>query len=197
MITLKTYWLWTAGPSDFPSAANIKSSETVDVPQAENQPQPLVGTEIIISKNLFDPERGAGMTREAEANTTAFQRIRAMVLLGTAIIGNNRFAILQDGGNTPARPGVTAPPAVPMRVKVGDTVDGFQLSEIADKRVVFTRGPAKVELALDYFRKPDLRQPSVAASGKTPPPSAVAPRVIPNLPRRLRPQTNPDAGPNS
>src|SRR5581483_6820215 len=49
------------------------------------------------SKNLFDPERGAGATREAEENSRSYQRVRNMILVGTVIIGNNRTAILQDG----------------------------------------------------------------------------------------------------
>ena len=45
---------------------------------------------MIVSKNLFDPERGAGATREAEENSRAFQRLRNLILLGTVIIGSNR-----------------------------------------------------------------------------------------------------------
>ncbi len=69
----------------------------VEDSKTATNPRPIIGTETIISKNIFDPERGAGLTRETEANSQAFQRIRSMVLLGTAILGNNRFAILQEG----------------------------------------------------------------------------------------------------
>jgi hypothetical protein len=192
-----------AGPWDLPSPGRAKvpalaeSSKTVTVPPA------IVGTETIISKNIFDPERGAGFTREAEANSQAFQRIRSMVLLGTAIMGSNRFAILQDVATSAGAPGNPGAPAAPMRVKLGDTVEGFRLSEVSEKRVVFARGAATVEVPLDYFRKVDTVQPRrpaavpTGATGQAPAPTIVTPgqtnvpgqrvpRAIPALPRRDR-----------
>ena len=114
----------------------------------------IVGTDAIIAKNLFDPERGATRTKETEADTRAAQRIRSMVLLGTAILGSNRYAIVQDGdgaGRTPAG----APTAVqgPRRMKIGDSIEGFNLTEVGEKAVVFARGATRVELPIDYFRK--------------------------------------------
>jgi hypothetical protein len=174
-----------------------ESSKTVTNPPA------IVGTETIISRNIFDPERGAGFTREAEANSQAFQRIRSMVLMGTAIIGSNRFAILQDAATSAGAPGNPGAPAAPMRIKLGDTVEGFRLSEVSEKRVVFARGSATVEVPLDYFRKIDTIQPRrpaaapTGAAGKAPAPTIVTPgqtnvpgqrvpRAIPALPRRDR-----------
>jgi hypothetical protein len=93
LVLAKTYWVWTTGPWDLPNPGKAKSPILVDGSKPTMNPPVTVGTEIIISKNIFDPERGAGFTREAEANSQAFQRIRSMVLLGTAILGNNRFAI--------------------------------------------------------------------------------------------------------
>jgi len=120
-----------------------------------------------------------------------------MVLLGTAILGNNRFAILQDGSLAANAAGQSA---APMRIKLGDTVEGFKLSEVSEKKVVFARGAATVEVPLDYFRKIDTPQPRRPVSPPTgptgqatPPPPRVTtprqsevpvPRVIPALPRR-------------
>ncbi len=126
------------------------------------------------------------MTREVEEGTRPFQRIRGMVLLGTAIMGGTRVAILQDGAPAPAPRGAPAQPIAPLRFKVGDSVEGFTLSEINDRKVVFTRGPAKVELALDYFRKVDP-PPSAPAPKVARPPVAIPPRVVPNVPRRPTP----------
>jgi hypothetical protein len=150
-------------------------------------PPAIVGTEIIISKNIFDPERGAGFTRQAEANSQAFQRIRSMVLLGTAIIGSNRFAILQDVATPAGAPGNPGAPAAPIRIKLGDTVEGFRLSEVSEKRVVFARGAATVEVPLDYFRKIDGVQPRRPAAAPTvapaqaPAPTMVTPGVAPGV----------------
>lgn len=159
---------------------------TVGAEPVTTKPRPAINTDIIISKNLFDPERGAGATREAEANSQAFQRIRSMILLGTAIIGNDRIALLRDGGSVKGPPVPQGQSAAEMRVKLGETVEGFRLAEIAEQRVVFTKGASRVEVLLDYFRKADVAEtkaPLPRQAGTTRP---VAPRVVPNLPRRDR-----------
>ena len=202
LVLAKTYWLWTTGPWGLPNPGKAKSP-VVETSKGVTNPPAIVGTENIISKNIFDPERGAGFTRQAEANSHAFQRIRSMVLLGTAILGNNRVAILQDGSTSVGAPGVLDQSAAPMRIKLGDTVEGFRLSEISEKRVVFARGTSTVEVSLDYFRKTDIAQPrkpaaaKTGASGQAPAPRIVTPgqpnvpgqrvpRAIPALPRRDR-----------
>jgi hypothetical protein len=85
-----------------------------------------------------------------------------------------------------------------LRYKIGDVIEGFSLSEIRDKNVVFSKGASRVELALDYFRKIEapalVRAPSTqrgvagAASmpGQVAPASPLVPRVLPQLPRRER-----------
>jgi hypothetical protein len=196
-VGVRTYLLWKEGPWDLPTV--VKRPATVEATDAkpEATPRPLVSTDMIVSKNLFDPERGASRTREAEADSRALQRIRSFVLLGTAILGSNRYAILQEGGpgSAPMPPG--RPPG-PLRFKVGDVVEGFSLSEIRDKNVVFSKGASRVELALDYFRKaeapaparPPIPQPGVAGNVPAPGPAGPAtppvPRVFPQLPRRQR-----------
>jgi hypothetical protein len=197
----KTYWLWISGPWDLPTPGKAKSPIVVEGTKAVTNPRPIIGTETIISKNIFDPERGAGLTREAEANSQAFQRIRSMVLLGTAILGNSRFAILQDGGASTGAPATPSQSVVPMRIKLGDTVEGFRLSEISEKRVVFARGSATVEVPLDYFRKIDVAQPRkpVAAqtspTGQAPASGVVPPRVVTppqaNVPAQRVPRPTP------
>ena len=195
-VSVRTYLLWKEGPWDLPSP--VKRAAPVDAAEStpEFTPHPLARTDVIISKNLFDPERGAGRTREAEADTRSLQRIRGFILLGTAILGPNRYAILQDGGSGGVLPPGQAP--APLRYKVGDTVEGFSLSEIRDKNVVFSKGASRVELALDYFRKIETSapakvptpQPGVAGNipvpGQARPVSPPVPRVLPQLPRRER-----------
>jgi hypothetical protein len=202
LVLAKTYLLWTTGPWDLPNPVKSKSPLPMEEPKGGMNPPAVVGTETIISKNIFDPERGAGFTREVEANSQAFQRIRSMVLLGTAILGNNRFAILQDGASSSgAQPGVPGQPSSPIRIKLGDTVEGFKLSEVSEKRVVFARGASTVEVPLDYFRKTEVAQPrrpaapQPGAAAQTPAPRVAPrqaipgprmPRTIPALPRRDR-----------
>lgn len=156
----ETYRLWKNGPWSLPTLAKVKASPLVEEEKAEQKTTPIAGTETIISKNLFDPERGAGRNREAEANSRAFQRIRGMVLLGTAILGSSRYAVLQDQGAGTV-PGQVAPGTAPsvMRLKLGDDVEGFRLTEVGEKRVVFTNGASRVEVLLDFFRKADTPAP--------------------------------------
>jgi hypothetical protein len=49
-----------------------------------------------VRNNLFDPERGADKTREAEAVCAATRRIHYMVLVGNTILAYSQYGILQD-----------------------------------------------------------------------------------------------------
>ena len=198
----KTYWLWVTGPWDLPNPRKSNWPVVVESQKGVANPRPIIGTETIISKNLFDPERGAGLTREAEVDSRAFQRIRSMVLLGTAIIGDNRVAIFQDGAVSSGTPGILGQAVMPIRIKVGDTIEGFRLSEISDTRIVFASGTATVEVPLDYYRKIDVAQPPRSVPQPSSARQAAAPRVatpgqgttagirvpkaVPALPRRDR-----------
>jgi hypothetical protein len=189
LVGWNTYWSWKAGPWDLPTQVKPAGKNTMTGNQAPPSIRPPVNTEVIVSKNLFDPERGAGATREAEESSRSFQRVRGMILIGTVIIGNNSVAILQDATTSPGagqRP--SAQSAAPMRLKVGDNVDGFRLTEIADKRVVFAKDASRVEVLLDYFRKvepPAPPKPTAPRQVTAPPtPGVPVPRVVPNLPRR-------------
>jgi hypothetical protein len=198
LVSWRIYEVWQDSPWSLPQQTKSAPPAAIeDEGSKVSATPPAVSSDNIISKNLFDPERGAGATREAEFNSRAFQRIRNMVLLGTVILGENRSAILQDAGTAAATPGAPAAPAGPMRVKLGDNVEGFRLTEIADRRVVFTKGASKVEVLLDYFRRNDpapLRAaPQPAQSGAP----TVAPRVVPNLPRRGALPAPPSPNPES
>ena len=158
-----------------------------------------MGTETIVSKNLFDPERGASQTRDAEENSRSAQRVRNLILVGTIVMGNDKYAIVQDGSNPslgPVAPG-KAQGVAPMRLRLGDNVEGYRLAEIADKRVVFTRETSRVEVLLDYFRKVDVAQPRANVPGPQGNPGAVGPPVVPNLPRRARIPIAPNQRPES
>jgi len=182
------YASWKQGPWDLPAASKVEASASAAEKPGVTVPRATLNTDVIVAKNLFDPERGAGATREVEENSRAAQRVRNMILVGTVIIGGNRTAVLQEGGNANAGAAVAAQPAATLRLHVGDNVEGYRLSEITDKRVVFAKDAARIELLLDYFRKVEVAQPSRAPARPGVPPGIVTPtpRVIPNLPRRGR-----------
>lgn len=208
---VKTYFLWTDGPWDLPARPSadrqagsqaggpqppmVSSPAVASVPESPTAQPRAVAPDFIIAKNLFDPERGATQTKEAEANSRAMQRLRGLVLLGTAVLGDSRYAIIQDSGAQSAGRPAPGQSSQTMRFKMGDTFEGFSLSQIQDKNVVFTNGGARVELALDYIRKVEPSAPVVAnaprpqaAAAPSPraAPGPTAPRIIPQLPRRER-----------
>ena len=181
-----------SGPWDVPNPGKAKSPIGLADDKTLTNTPAVVGTETIISKNLFDPERGAGFTREAEANSQAFQRIRGMILLGTAILGNDRFAVLQDKGSSSGAK-VPGQSNSLLRIKLGDTVEGFKLSEISEKRVVFAKGSTTVEVPLDYFRKVDGTQPQATTTAQLSPPARprATPGVVPRVATRGQPNLPP------
>jgi hypothetical protein len=181
-----TYRTWNDDPWILPAPAKAVSLPVSEKP-ASISVKPSINTDVIVSKNLFDPERGAGATREAEENSRSSQRIRNLILLGTVITDNNRTAVVQDAGPAPAQ-GAAGQAAAPVRLKLGDDFEGYKLTEIADKRIVFTKDSARVEVLLDYFRKVDVSPPRAVPPGQIVPPAQAAPppRVLPNLPRRGR-----------
>jgi hypothetical protein len=199
----RTYQLWQAGPWELPVPGKVKAVPAAE-PVKEDQPQfQLANTRNIIDKNLFDPERGATKKNEekAQADAAATQRIRSMVLLGTAILGNSRYAIMQEPTNSP---GARAQPTKAqsggsgqMHLKQGDTVEGFRLSEIRDKSVVFTKGASKVELSIDYFRPGAESPPRPAAPAPTVPRPGLSPRVGARVPQTAEQSQLPPATPNN
>jgi hypothetical protein len=197
IVAVQAYRLWTAGPWEVPNAGRGAPSYALETaPEEATKPQ-LVSTDAIVSRNIFDPERGEGRSREVADSSRSYQRVKSMILLGTAILGKNRVAILQDSPAMRASPAAAGQSSDIMRVKLGDTIEGFQLSEIADNRVVFTKGPSRVEVLLDYFRKVETVEPKPAPQ---PPPQAgaprpVVPRVVPSLPRRERLPAAPNLSP--
>jgi len=211
-VGLKIYRAWEDGSWSLPEQSKPKphlDRDTMKAPVAARPP--MLGTDAIIAKNLFDPERGAGVAKATEADTRAVQRIRNMVLLGTAILDSTRYAVVQDGDGVARATGTAQPPGPPMvrRIKVGDSIEGFNLTEVGERAVVFVRGPTRVELSIDYLRKvpvaaapapsqpgpsrspnpatpaPAPNQPDPAAAPDQPAPGST-PGVIPNLPRRPR-----------
>ena len=145
-----------------------------------------MSTKRIIEKNLFDPERGTGQGQETQVSSGTMRQVQKMILLGTAILGSNRYALFEEGSGEkrPARARARTGQENILRLKLGDTVEGFELSEIHEKKVVFTKGASKVEIALDFFRKVDKGKKRSVTSRPTRAQSrqAVSPR--PRTPRQ-------------
>lgn len=193
-VAARVYQVWRTTPRDVPISNKPRPAAPSPVIDEEQPQFQVVNTRNIIDKNLFDPERGASKKQEAEAqrDSQARQRIRSMLLLGTAILGTSKYAILQDPAAS--RPAGQPNPRVPqpqqpassgqMRMKLGDTIEGFRLADIRDKSVVFTKGAIKEEISIDFFRPaepqpaaPAPGTPNVTNPGQPQPRPGLAPRV--------------------
>lgn len=173
------YRLWRRGPWELPKATEPAASPAAQEEKRAAAPPAQLNTKTIIEKNLFDPERGASRTKEAEAASAAMQRIRSLVLVGTIILGGSRYAIL-EGLQAAATPPVLGTVPTSMRLKLGDAVEGFKLSEVHEKKVVFTKGNARVDLALNFFRRVEGDKDKAPTQPRAPVPNRLP---QPRLPR--------------
>lgn len=187
-VAARVYHLWHSGPWDLPTVGKPRTAAPAAAVSEEAPQFQLANTRNIIDKNLFDPERGTTRQKEdiAQRDNAARQRIRSMVLMGTAILGNSKYAILQDPSAVrPGAPNTKAPQPTgqgQMRLKLGDTFEGFRVSDVRDKSVVFTKGPIREELSIDFFRPGDPQPqqataPAAGAPAQQQPRPGLAPRV--------------------
>ena len=175
----RIYRVWTDEPWSLPTGHEAGSRLALQSGPLTATPLPPPNTETIVAKNLFDPERGAGVKERPELNIQAMQRIKSMVLLGTANFGNSRAAVLQVPGSPANQPGPAQPPTL-MRVTPGDTVEGYRVAAITENKVVLAKGQSRAEIELDFFRNDDAPQPAASRPAAAPAPTvstdAPAPR---------------------
>ena len=128
-VVTKTYLLWHEGPWEIPQVVQGRASATVVQEKKEPLPvQLVITTKNIIDNDLFDPERGTTKTKENEAIALATQKIQNMILTGTMILGESRYAILQDGSDSRAsNPNSKSGGSANIRLKLGDTLEGFKV----------------------------------------------------------------------
>jgi hypothetical protein len=213
-VAARVYQVWRTTPRDLPISSKAKPAPPSPSVDDESPQIQFVNTRNIVDKNLFDPERGAAKKQEEKdrVDAQARQRIRSMVLLGTAILGTSKYAILQDPAAS--RPAGQPNPRVPqpqqpassgqMRMKLGDTIEGFRLADIRDKSVVFTKGSVKEEISIDFFRPPEPQTaspapatPNITNPGQPQPRPGLAPRVGARVVPPVGDQTQPIPQDNS
>lgn len=158
LVGIRTQRLWRKVPWNLPQVEIEKGVFSPDEPKGAARRPPSVSTKNIIEKDLFDPDRGAV---RGEGGSAAFQRLREFTLVGTAIVGNDRYAILEDPSASRSLVEKAGPnPRRQLRLKLGEILDGFILSEIYAKGVVFRKGSSRIEISL-------------ASPATLPPPAAV------------------------
>lgn len=180
----RTYRLWESGPWELPKPTQGGGLPAGEGSKAKALKPRLTSTKDIVARNLFDPDRGTDAAELAEAGSASAQRVRSLSLLGTAIFGDSRYAIFQEPSDRAPTPrGAVPRPGDLLRLKLGDSIEGFDLSEIHEKKVVFVKDGAKIVLGLDYFRKvEETKQQRQPPQALRPPPVPVVPQV-PRLPR--------------
>ncbi len=162
LVGLKTYGIWQQ--DDWrPIKTREKKPPVNGLPlgggQFQGQP---ANTKIIVERNLFDVRRGSGGSGKSGTGPKNGSAIEGLVLLGTIVTDGEQFAIIKVPPATAAggrRRGASA--GVTMkRLALGDTVWGFELTEIQAERVFFKKGSSEVELALDFTRNNIRVKPS-------------------------------------
>lgn len=148
------------------------------LPEAREVPD--VGIRTIVGRDLFDPDRGAKVEEPEEPEPVEEEpepSIDGLLLLGTVIAGADRYAIMQVPPERsavptnvrrvrrrPVRQPVAQTAAEVRRVRVGDSLRGYQVKDIEEQRVVLARGESQTEVTIDYTRevaptKPEVRTP--------------------------------------
>lgn len=174
---MRTSQLWQEEQQGLPKNSKGKISSVVKGQKKGSERPQSVSTKDILGKNLFDPDRGTGKSERGPAPSDSMKRIQSMVLLGTAILGNSRLAILKESSDPRRVISRKSQPPLrgPLRLKLGDNLEGFKLSEIHENKVVFTKGDSKVELLLDFLRK----EKKIKKKRKVPKRAKRKPRRIP------------------
>ena len=101
--------------------------------------------QVIVQKNPFDPERGAGTKEEEgqEGASEAEEFTKKYAVYGVVIAGNSRYAFLKPVTRSRSRErdgeGLR-------KVTIGDLVDGWEVSSIKSDGVFFTGAGKKVFL---------------------------------------------------
>ena len=164
LVIYQVYSLWRE-PGWNPKVAQRRGPALTRQSGQVRQPKRPPGTDLITTRNLFDPQRrgqgtGGGVATDVKA-------LEGMVLVGTIVSEGERFAIVKFPKRLLAKGGRQG--AGMRRLTVGDTVLGYRVSEIQPDRVVFESGSSSVELVIDFSRRPDgseNRKIQPAARGK-------------------------------
>lgn len=125
------------------TSAEQKPAEARKAAQDDKTPFPT-DYMVIAEQNLFHPDRKIPEKKAEEKKAAALPK-PDFVLDGTLITDDMKIAFMQDKKkpvNTPGRPNRQTP------LKIGDSMSGYTLVEIAKDRVVMRRGEDKIEVNL-------------------------------------------------
>jgi hypothetical protein len=180
LVGMKIYGVWHE-QTPIPGTGDvIPATAPTHTVLSHGRTAPAVSTTTIIARNLFDPDRGAKAETPPAPQKVEEpdQSIEGLLLLGTVVAGPERYAIMQvppdigrDSRNrrimerTPARRPAASASGELRRVRVGDSLRGYEVKDIQEQKVVLARGSSQTELTIDYTRevaapnKPTVKRP--------------------------------------
>ena len=181
LVGVEIYEVWHEQTPILDTTDVIPSTATTHKPGSDGRTAPAVNTTTIIARNLFDPDRGAKVEKTpapAKVEEEPAPSIDGLLLLGTVIAGSERYAIMQvppDLGlnsgtqrrtkRAPSRRSTASASGELRRVRVGDSLRGYQVKDIEEQKVILARGESQTELTIDYTReiaappKPTVKRP--------------------------------------
>jgi hypothetical protein len=122
--TIRIWWMGGGLPNHFAAA---KGPEVPLAPMLRDQ-QPQSAFEVVISKNLFSPDRNAPALKAAKVENS----LEGSHLLGTMIIGDTRAAIIEGKSRERGK----SVPEVDV-VYLGEDWGGYKVLEISNDSVTF------------------------------------------------------------
>jgi len=160
---MKIYQLWDADQQELirPKLTKDKASVARLEPKQGLVEARSVDIQDIITKNLFDPKRGAG-AEKVEVPAPDSRTLEGLTLLGTLIVGTDRSAIIRlpppkrrDARGKRLRGRKNRAKGEFRRLRLGDTVNGYEIAEIHEQKVVFQKPNSTVEVVLNYSFRPE------------------------------------------
>ncbi|MFQ5851407.1 MAG: hypothetical protein ACE5JU_12560 [Candidatus Binatia bacterium] len=156
----KIYQLWKEGEQQLVKPSKREGSFGMPQ-QRQGAAKSQLATEFVVEKNLFDPQRATRKIENTPSPLEEIGKIKDAILLGTLVAGTDRYAVLEipagDGlrarGSKRLRGAKRRTKAEVRRLTLGDTMEGFELAEIHEQKVVFKKGTSAVEVLLDFSRK--------------------------------------------
>ncbi len=137
--------------------------------------------QIILKKNPFDPERGAGNEQENGRNapSEAEEFAKNHAVYGVVIAGGNRFAFIKEVSKAGSRKRSRDRSQDDIRkVTVGDLVSGWKVSDIRDEGVSFVSAGKRVFLKVFGTTKNE-RTSNEPVAIATPKPRVFIPPPVP------------------
>ena len=177
-LAIDIFALWFSPKKDIEETKSVKSVSVSLRKSRERRKTPSNRHDVILKKNLFDPERRESKPSEGPLDIKKDHRGEKHVLFGIMIRGDEKSALVLDKslqrGEKRTR-----------WVKTGESLGTSTVTEILNDRVIITENSQNSEILLNDPDKPKPRRPRL----KKPPLKKTKPKTIKQ--KRPRPMKKP------